>query len=80
MESRNNLYPIFLKAKALHVLIIGGGNVAEEKLHFLLKSSPDAKVTIVSPMFRDGTLALAKSSQELPSPILHELLLGFSPL
>jgi len=61
MESRNNLYPIFLKAKALHVLIIGGGNVAEEKLHFLLKSSPEAKVTIVSPMFRDGTLALAKS-------------------
>ena len=61
MESRNNLYPIFLKAKALHVLIIGGGNVAEEKLHFLLKSSPDAKVTIVSPMFREGTLALANS-------------------
>lgn len=61
MESRNNLYPIFLKAKALHVLIIGGGNVAEEKLHFLLKSSPDAKVTIVSPMFREGTLALATS-------------------
>lgn len=61
MESRNNLYPIFLKAKALHVLIVGGGNVAEEKLHFLLKSSPDAKVMIVSPMFREGTLALAKS-------------------
>jgi precorrin-2 dehydrogenase / sirohydrochlorin ferrochelatase len=61
MESRNNLYPIFLKAKALHVLIVGGGNVAEEKLHFLLKSSPDAKVTIVSPMFREGTLPLAKS-------------------
>jgi len=61
METRNNLYPIFLKAKALHILIIGGGNVAEEKLHFLLKSSPDAKVTIVSPMFREGTLALAKS-------------------
>ncbi|MDA9057264.1 bifunctional precorrin-2 dehydrogenase/sirohydrochlorin ferrochelatase [Flavobacteriaceae bacterium] len=61
MESRNNLYPIFLKAKALHVLIIGGGNVAEEKLHFLLKSSPDAKVTIVSPMFREGTLALANA-------------------
>ncbi len=61
MESRNNLYPIFLKAKALHVPIIGGGNVAEEKLHFLLKSSPDAKVTIVSPMFREGTLALANS-------------------
>ena len=61
MEPRNNLYPIFLKAKALHVLIVGGGNVAEEKLHFLLKSSPDAKVTIVSPMFREETLALANA-------------------
>ncbi|WP_282073545.1 precorrin-2 dehydrogenase/sirohydrochlorin ferrochelatase family protein [Polaribacter atrinae] len=57
---RNNLYPIFLKAKNLHVLIIGGGFVAEEKLTFLLKSSPDANVTMVSPMFREGTKALAK--------------------
>ena len=60
MESRNNLYPIFLKAKALDILIVGGGNVAEEKLTFLLKSSPDAHVTIVSPMFRKDTLTLAK--------------------
>lgn len=59
-EERNNLYPIFLKVKNLHVLIVGGGHVAEEKLTFLLKSSPDAKVTIVSPMFREGTMELAK--------------------
>ncbi len=57
---RNNLYPIFLKVKNLNVLIVGGGNVAEEKLHFLTKSSPDAKVTMVSPMFREGTIELAK--------------------
>ena len=57
---RNNLYPIFLKAKNLNVLIVGGGNVAEEKLTFLLKSSPDAHVTMVSPMFREGTVNLAK--------------------
>jgi precorrin-2 dehydrogenase/sirohydrochlorin ferrochelatase len=57
---RNNLYPIFLKTKSLNVLLIGGGNVAEEKLTFLLKSSPDAHVTIVSPMFREGTIVLAK--------------------
>ncbi|NNL01214.1 MAG: NAD(P)-dependent oxidoreductase, partial [Eudoraea sp.] len=37
---RNNLYPIFLKTKSLHILIVGGGNVAEEKLSFLTKSSP----------------------------------------
>ena len=55
----NKLYPIFLKTANLHILIIGGGNVAEEKLSFLTKSSPDAKVTVVAPMFREGTLALA---------------------
>lgn len=59
-EERNNLYPVFLKVKNLQVLIVGGGFVAEEKLTFLLKSSPDAKVTIVSPMFRKGTKALAE--------------------
>ncbi len=59
-EERNNLYPVFLKVKNLEILIVGGGFVAEEKLIFLLKSSPDAKVTMVSPMFREGTLELAK--------------------
>ncbi|MGK0253362.1 MAG: precorrin-2 dehydrogenase/sirohydrochlorin ferrochelatase [Mariniflexile sp.] len=57
---RNNLYPIFLKLNNLNVLIVGGGNVAEEKLTFLLKSSPDAHVTMVSPMFREGTVELSK--------------------
>ncbi|MGF1559870.1 MAG: bifunctional precorrin-2 dehydrogenase/sirohydrochlorin ferrochelatase [Flavobacteriaceae bacterium] len=58
---RNNLYPVFLKTANLHILIVGGGNVAEEKLNFLTKSSPDAKITMVSPMFREGTTALAKA-------------------
>ena len=44
---RNQLYPIFLKVTALNTLIVGGGNVALEKLTFLLKSSPDAKVQMV---------------------------------
>jgi len=57
---RNNLYPVFLKAKNLNVLIVGGGLVAEEKLTFLLKSSPDANVTMVSPMYREGTIEIAK--------------------
>ena len=56
---RNNLYPVFLKTMNLHILIVGGGNVAEEKLTFLTKSSPDARVTMVSPMFREATLELA---------------------
>ncbi|WP_299888948.1 bifunctional precorrin-2 dehydrogenase/sirohydrochlorin ferrochelatase [uncultured Lacinutrix sp.] len=57
---RNNLYPLFLKVKNLDILIVGGGYVAEEKLTFLLKSSPDAKVTMLSPMYRKGTLEVAR--------------------
>ncbi|MFS4456051.1 bifunctional precorrin-2 dehydrogenase/sirohydrochlorin ferrochelatase [Maribacter sp. 2304DJ31-5] len=57
---KNELYPVFLKVSNLNVLIVGGGNVALEKLTFLLKSSPNAQVEIVSPMFRKETVALAK--------------------
>jgi precorrin-2 dehydrogenase/sirohydrochlorin ferrochelatase len=57
---RNNLYPIFLKMHQLQTLIVGGGHVALEKLTFLLKSSPNANVQMVSPFFREETIALAK--------------------
>ncbi len=58
-EERNTLYPVFLKVRNLQILIVGGGNVALEKLTFLLKSSPDAQVELVSPFFREETIALA---------------------
>ena len=45
---RNNLYPIFLKAKSLHILIVGGGFVAEEKLTFLLKSTLKKPISLES--------------------------------
>jgi precorrin-2 dehydrogenase/sirohydrochlorin ferrochelatase len=51
----NTLYPIFLKTEQLEVLIVGGGYVALEKLQFLFKSSPNARVTMVSPMVRTET-------------------------
>ncbi|MGB5497364.1 MAG: bifunctional precorrin-2 dehydrogenase/sirohydrochlorin ferrochelatase [Maribacter sp.] len=70
---RNNLYPIFLKTSKLSILIVGGGNVAEEKLTFLTKSSPDAKITMVSPEYRDRTLQLAKKyNVELVLDEYHE--------
>ena len=42
------------------MLIVGGGNVGLEKLVFLLKSSPNAKVTIVSINFLPELITLAK--------------------
>tara|TARA_R110000744_G_scaffold23195_3_gene58909 strand:+ start:1011 stop:1595 length:585 start_codon:yes stop_codon:yes gene_type:complete len=56
---QNELYPVFLKVSNLHTLIVGGGNVALEKLTFLLKSSPNAQVEMVAPMFREETVELA---------------------
>ncbi|MDC6366105.1 MULTISPECIES: bifunctional precorrin-2 dehydrogenase/sirohydrochlorin ferrochelatase [Flavobacteriaceae] len=56
---RNELYPIFLKVSNLNILIVGGGNVGLEKLTFLLKSSPNAKVQMVAPEFLQATLELA---------------------
>ena len=51
----NQLYPIFLKADNLEFLIVGGGYVALEKMEFLFKSSPNARVTLVAPFLRSET-------------------------
>ncbi|MEN8764323.1 MAG: bifunctional precorrin-2 dehydrogenase/sirohydrochlorin ferrochelatase [Wenyingzhuangia sp.] len=60
---KNQLYPVFLKVTSLNTLIVGGGNVALEKLSFLLKSSPEAKVTMISPFYREETIAKAKEGK-----------------
>jgi len=56
---RNELYPIFVKVHQLNVLIVGGGNVGLEKLSFLLKSSPNARVEVVALSFLEDLKALA---------------------
>jgi len=56
--NQNELYPIFLKVSQLNVLIVGGGKVACEKLTFLLKSSPNANVLVVSMDFDEEVLEL----------------------
>ena len=57
---KNELYPIFLKVQQLQVLIVGGGNVGLEKISFLLKSSPNAKVSLVAPYIKEEIRDLAK--------------------
>lgn len=56
---QNELYPIFLKVHALHVTIIGGGWVGQEKLGFLLKSSPNANVKMVALEFNEEVKQMA---------------------
>ncbi len=47
-KAQNPLYPIFLKLHQLNMLIVGAGVVGHEKLSFILKSSPDARITVVA--------------------------------
>jgi siroheme synthase-like protein len=47
---KNQLYPVFLKLDQVKVLLVGGGNVAFEKLQSLLLNSPDAEITVVAPL------------------------------
>lgn len=57
----NELFPIFLKAHQLNILLIGGGEVAEEKLHFLLKSSPRARLKVVAEEVTKAVLEIVES-------------------
>ena len=63
---------------ALNVLIVGGGNVGLEKLTFLLKSSPGARVVMVSKAFIGQVRDLAKGHQVtlIEAPYHHSYLQG----
>jgi len=52
-DSKNQLYPVFLKLDQLRILLVGAGNVGLEKLHSLLSNSPEAKITIVAPEIKE---------------------------
>ena len=52
----NTLFPIFLKLDQLNTLVVGGGNVALEKVSAILRNSPDARVSMVATFFRADTL------------------------
>ena len=54
----NQLYPAFFRLDRLHLLVVGAGAVGEEKLRFILKSSPNATVTIVAPWMGEDLRAL----------------------
>lgn len=75
---KNQLYPIFLKLSQLNVLIVGGGYVGFEKLSFMLKSSPEARVTLLSKEFSESVKQLAEAhripmiQRAYTSNILHK--------
>lgn len=63
-KEENNLFPVFLKLEQMRLLIVGGGNVALEKLTAVLYNSPLTNIklvgTTVSPAIKE--LALQHSN------------------
>ena len=55
----NVLFPIFLKLNTLKVLVVGGGNVALEKINALLGNSPETEITLVAPEILPGIEEIA---------------------
>lgn len=56
----NPLFPVFLKLNQLSVLLVGGGNVAMEKLAAVLHNSPETSITLVATQISDDIKELAQ--------------------
>lgn len=62
-EEQNPLYPVFFKLDKLKMLVVGAGEVGFEKMHFILKSSPNANITIVAPWARQEVSEIIDSGK-----------------
>ena len=60
-NAKNELFPIFLKLEQFETLLVGGGNVALEKLQSLLSNSPGTSITVVAPFVRHEIIELLGS-------------------
>ena len=65
MSDLNPLFPIFLKANQLKVLIVGGGYVALEKLTSLWNNSLEAEVKLVAPEINNEIKQLLDSNKKI---------------
>ena len=61
----NNLFPVFLKLENLSLLIIGGGNVAFEKLNAVLNNSPKTKIRLVAIHISDAIKQIAEERNNI---------------
>ena len=58
-QTNNTLYPVFFRLDRLRLLIVGAGEVGHEKLSFILKSSPNANITVIANWISDPVLELS---------------------
>jgi siroheme synthase-like protein len=68
-DDNNHLFPVFLKLEELSLLIIGGGNVAFEKLNSVLNNSPQTKIKLVAIEISEAIRQIAEEKETIE---LHE--------
>ena len=64
----NKLFPIFLKLEFINILVVGGGNVALEKMSAIKKADKDAKVQLIG---KDIIPELFELVNEMPNVIIY---------
>ncbi len=65
VEEGNKLFPVFLKLETLRLLIIGGGNVALEKLHAVATNSPETSIHLVGITVMDTIYETSKNISKI---------------
>jgi uncharacterized protein len=65
VDEGNKLFPVFLKMETLRLLIIGGGNVAFEKLSAVVANSPATIIHLVGINVQESIYDLAKNIQNI---------------
>jgi uncharacterized protein len=61
----NRLFPVFLKSEELWLLIIGGGELALEKLHTVLNKSLQTKIRLISSHISDAIKNIAQENDNI---------------
>lgn len=64
-SNANELFPVFLKTHELNVLLVGGGDVALEKLKALLLNSPDTPIAVVAREYTDSFIDFAERHENV---------------
>ena len=64
----NKLFPIFLKLEFINILVVGGGNIALEKMSAIKKADKDAKVQLIG---KDIIPELFELVNEMPNVIIY---------
>lgn len=64
-KQTNELFPIFLKLDGIRLLIIGGGNIALEKLQAIVNNAPETKINLVATSITEAVKQLAAGKENI---------------